>query len=71
MKLKKKTIEIADMICGNSESSASFFVYRSSSYLTEFFEECELPYVEHKKVVGCSLGGDSERLEESPTPIAG
>ncbi len=46
MKLKKKTInEIADMICGNFESSASFFVYRSSSYLTEFFEECELPYV--------------------------
>lgn len=46
MKLKKKSInEIADMICGNFEIAPSYFVYRSSSCLTEFFEECELPYV--------------------------
>ena len=38
MQLKKKTInEIADMICGNFEGSPIFFLYRSSSYLTEFF----------------------------------
>lgn len=43
MKLKKKTIiEIADMICGNE---GKYFIYRSSSYLTEFFEECGLNYV--------------------------
>ncbi len=45
MKLKTKTInEIADMICGNFDHNESFFVYRSSSYLTEFFEDCDLPY---------------------------
>ena len=43
MKLKKKTInEIADMICGNENN---YFIYRSSSYLTEFFEECGLNFV--------------------------
>ena len=37
MKLKTKTInEIADMICGNFDQDESFFVYRSSSYLSEF-----------------------------------
>ncbi len=42
-KIKKKTLnEIADMICGNFDQEKSFFVYRSSSYLTEFFEDCEL-----------------------------
>ena len=46
MKLKTKTInEIADMICGNFDQDESFFVYRSSSYLSEFFEDCDLPYV--------------------------
>ena len=44
MKLRKKTInEIADMICGNDESK--HFTYRSSIYLTKFFEECGLDYV--------------------------
>ena len=43
MRLRKKTInEIADMICGNE---SGYFTYRSSSYLTEFFEECGLNYV--------------------------
>ncbi len=42
-KFKKKTLnEIADMICGNFDHEKSNFVYRSSSFLTEFFEDCEL-----------------------------
>lgn len=40
-KFKKKTLnEIADMICGNFDQDKSYFIYRSSSYLTEFFEDC-------------------------------
>ncbi|WP_219904662.1 hypothetical protein [Stenomitos frigidus] len=31
---------IADMICGNFKVEESFFVYRSSSYLTQFFQDC-------------------------------
>ena len=43
MKLRRKTVnEIADMICGNE---SNYFIYRSSSYLTEFFEECGLNFV--------------------------
>src|SRR5690242_11021246 len=41
MEFKKRTLkEIADMICGNFKAEESFFKYRSSSYLTEFFEDC-------------------------------
>lgn len=34
--------ELADMICGNGENG--FFRYRSSSYLTEFFRDCDTDY---------------------------
>ena len=47
-KFKRKTLnEIADMICGNFEQDKSYFVYRSSSYLTEFFEDCEFDCFVH------------------------
>ena len=43
MKLRNKTInEVADMICGNE---SNYFIYRSGSSLTEFFEECGLDFV--------------------------
>ena len=45
MEFKQRTIkEIADMICGNFKAEASFFRYRSSSYLTEFFQDCGTLY---------------------------
>jgi hypothetical protein len=45
MEFKKRTIlEIADMICGNFKAEESFFRYRSSSYLTEFLEDCGTDY---------------------------
>jgi len=34
-------MQIADMICGNFEAEKSFFTYRSSSYLTRFFYDCD------------------------------
>lgn len=38
-------MQIADMICGNSkEGETAYFHYRSSSYLTEFFEDCGTEY---------------------------
>ena len=41
MEFKNRTVkEIADMVCGNFEKETSFFKYRSSSYLTEFFQDC-------------------------------
>jgi hypothetical protein len=45
MKFKKRTIvQIADMICGNFKPEESLFRYRSSSYLTEFFRDCDTDY---------------------------
>lgn len=48
MRFRNRTInEIADMICGNFEAEESHFKYRSSSYLTEFFENCDLEQYVH------------------------
>jgi hypothetical protein len=45
MEFKKRTLtQIADMICGNFKAEESFFHYRSSSHLTEFFQECDTDY---------------------------
>ena len=35
---------IADLICGNFKPEESFFRYRSSSFLTEFFQDCDTDY---------------------------
>lgn len=41
MNFKSRSLrELADMVCGNVD----FFTYRSSSRITEFFEDCGLPY---------------------------
>lgn len=46
MKFKNRTlIQIANMICGNCEDeNERFFCYRSSSYITEFFRDCDTDY---------------------------
>jgi len=45
MQFKKRTLkEIADMVCGNFKVEESFFKYRSSSYLSEFFADCGTDY---------------------------
>lgn len=37
-------MQIAYLICGNSDQGPTFFVYRSSKYLTEFFSDVETDY---------------------------
>jgi hypothetical protein len=45
MQFKERTLaQIADMICGNFDAAETFFKYRSSSYLTEFFQDCDTDY---------------------------
>jgi len=45
MKWKSKSLRgLADIICGNG-SYGKLFPYRSSSYLTDFFHDCDLEYV--------------------------
>jgi hypothetical protein len=46
MQFKRRTLmQLADMICGNFEPAVSNFAYRSSSRLTEFFQDCDTDYV--------------------------
>lgn len=45
MEFRNRTLkDIADMICGNFKAEESFFKYRSSTYLTEFFQDCGTDY---------------------------
>lgn len=45
MIFKNRTLsQIADMICGNYSADESYFVYRSSKYLTEFFGDAGTDY---------------------------
>ncbi len=45
MEFKQRILmQIADMICGNFKDEESYFEYRSSSYLTEFFSDCDTDY---------------------------
>lgn len=45
MEFKRRTlIQIADMICGNFKDEERLFRYRSSSFLTEFFQDCDTDY---------------------------
>lgn len=63
MKWKNRNLrELADIICGNSEpNKPSYFPYRSSSYITEFFENCGLEYVHDGSTRWAWVAG---RLEE-------
>lgn len=45
MEFKKRSLmQIAEMICGNFKHEETFFRYRSSSDLTEFFQDCDTDY---------------------------
>lgn len=45
MEFKQRTVnQIADMICGNCREGETFFPYRTSSYLTQFFQDCDTDY---------------------------
>lgn len=45
MEFKNRTLsQIADMICGNYPTNESFFHYRSSKFLTDFFADVDTDY---------------------------
>ena len=71
MQFKRRTLnEIADMICGNFPSEESFFVYRSSSRLTEFFEDIETDFVHDGSTRQWWVVGVLEQIQEEPQPAA-
>ncbi len=45
MKFKRRTLDqIADMVCGNYGEDEAVFPYRSSSYITQFFQDADTDY---------------------------
>ena len=45
MRFKERTLaQIAIMICGDFNAGETFFQYRSSSYPTAFFSDCDTDY---------------------------
>ena len=60
MKFKRRTLsQLADMICGNYPAEESLFPYRSSSYLTAFFEGAETDYAHDGSTRGAWGGRDA------------
>jgi hypothetical protein len=69
MKWKKRTLdEIANMICGNGEGS--LFVYRSSSYITRFFQDADTDYVHDGSTRYAWVASVLEQLLAEPHPDA-
>ncbi|QNE29108.1 hypothetical protein F1D59_33690 [Streptomyces sp. INR7] len=75
MEFRRRTLtQIGDMICGNFPEETSHFIYRSSKYLTEFFEEADTDYrqgLPHDRVtseLACPVG-QVGRMSLCPSPI--
>jgi hypothetical protein len=68
MKWKSRSIrELADMICGNVDyGKPRYFEYRSSSYITEFFSDCELEYVHDGSTRSAWVGSRIEEVLVQP-----
>ena len=73
--MRRRTVnELADMICGNAarEDVASNFLYRSSSYLTQFFEDCDMEHFVHDgSTRKWWVAGVLEEILQDPTEESG
>ena len=68
MKFKDRTINaLADMICGNTDTGKEvLFPYRSSSYITRFFQECDTEYVHDGTTRNAWVGSTLVKILEEP-----
>jgi hypothetical protein len=65
MKWKNRSLrELADIICGNVDH----FQYRSSSYITEFFEDCDLEYAHDGSTRWAWVSSRLEEVLAQPHP---
>ncbi|MBU1050622.1 hypothetical protein KKG90_11440 [Candidatus Bipolaricaulota bacterium] len=71
MEFKERTrMAIADMICGNFNQEESFFGYRSSSYLTQFFRDCDSDYVHDGSTRNYWVANTLQQILAEPHPNA-
>lgn len=71
MNFKKRTLlQLADMICGNTPfGTEGYFVYRSSSYITEFFQDIETNYVHDGSTRNHWVADTLEKILKGPKPL--
>ena len=70
MKFKQRTLDqIADMICGNFKTEESLFSYRSSSYLTKFFQDCDTDYRHDGSTRSSWVAETLEKILANRTPM--
>jgi hypothetical protein len=68
MRFKRRTVmQIADMVCGN----LTFFPYRSSSYITEFFSDIDTDYTHDGTTRQRWVADTLEKILEEPNVGAG
>lgn len=72
MRFKRRTVmQIADMICGNFSSESTFFPYRSSSFLTEFFADVDTDYAHDGLTRQYWVADTLEKILDEPHAGAG
>jgi len=71
MKFKARTLnKLAAMICGDYPAETTFFRYRSSSYLTEFFQDCDTDYVHDGSTRSRWVASVLEQILDGPQETA-
>lgn len=71
MEFKQRTLkQLADMICGNFKAEESFFRYRSSSFLTEFFQDCDTDYAHDGSTRNYWVAETLQKILVEPQPNA-
>jgi len=72
MDFKRRTLmQIGDMICGNfNPREESLFRYRSSSYLTEFFRDCDTDYIHGNETRNYWVADRLQEILAEPHPNA-
>ncbi|MEI9904731.1 MAG: hypothetical protein WDN06_12745 [Asticcacaulis sp.] len=71
MEFKRRSLmQLADLICGNFTHEASNFRYRSSSFLTEFFQDCDTDYVHDGSTRQRWVADTLEKILAEPQPNA-
>lgn len=61
---------IADMICGNYKAEDSLFVYRSSSHLTRFFQDCDTEFAHDGSTRNHWVANTLQQILAEPHPNA-
>ncbi len=70
MRFRRRTLsQIAGMICGNFKAEESLFRYRSSSFVTEFFQDCDTDYAHDGSTRGAWVTETLRQILAEPCPM--